>query len=77
MIWFFYFKMMLVTVFIQRNEMINYMNYYIPDNNDTYEWYERERDRIIKLHRKQEIESLDIDELPFFINSSYQEEYDD
>jgi esterase/lipase len=49
----------------------------VQDNYEAYVEYENETARLERLHKRQEIDELDIVELPFFIDSSYQDEYGD
>lgn len=40
---------------------------YIPDNYDTYEWFENELARRERINRRlEQEENIDIDELPFY-----------
>lgn len=43
------------------------MNQTIPDNLDAYNYFENERERIKRIHKKQAEEGwIDISELPFY-----------
>ena len=47
--------------------MTNIAKYIVPDNNDIYDYFENERERLKRLKKKQEYEEdLDIDDLPFY-----------
>ena len=42
----------------------------VPDNYDAFISYEREQERLKRIHKRQEFEEeIDIEELPFYIKS--------
>jgi hypothetical protein len=51
--------------------------YRVPDNEDIYDYYESEKSRYKRLHRRDEYDEIRVEELPFYQNSSHKEEYED
>jgi hypothetical protein len=50
----------------------------VPDNNDLYTYYEKETERLNRLHNRYEYEQeFEIDELPFYMKPSEKDEFDD
>jgi hypothetical protein len=48
---------------------------YVPDNNDIYDYYEKDLERYKRLYSrlKHEEEDIELEELPFYIKANSQE----
>ena len=46
----------------------------VPDNYDAFVMYEREQERLERIHKRRELEEIDISNIPFYTENEGEED---